>query len=167
MLQQPSVFFNLPMLEGNVQCWCRPGRLTGWLTWGFHPSVFEVRGFFTVSPEGMVNCVVHQCWIVLLYWQPSGKTSQAYTKAIAVCLFFFFYHLMFTQRRAAPLAAEEYMIYFDKAKQNRTFLQIHKFQCTTFPSISEACWVNRHYSNECRHIYYVMQLLIKSILWHC
>lgn len=39
------------------------------------------------SPQRMVNSLVHQCWIVLLYWQPSGKTSQTPPNAISVSLF--------------------------------------------------------------------------------
>ena len=53
----------------------------------FIPSVFEVL-FFFLPPQSMVNSVVHQWWIVLSYWQPSGKTSQTSPNAISVCLFF-------------------------------------------------------------------------------
>lgn len=38
--------------------------------------------------QNMVNSVVHQCRIVLLYWQPSGKTSQTSPNAISFCLYF-------------------------------------------------------------------------------
>lgn len=88
-LQQVSFLFNSCTLQGDVFCLYELEKLR-WFGWSFHPSVFEVHGFFPLhlSPWSMVNGVVHQRWIVLLYWQPSGKTSQTFPNAISACLFF-------------------------------------------------------------------------------